>query len=324
MRGQVGVIGSFFEGCVAAFALACGAPATQSEAAPAPAAELRVLGTAQDGGLPHAACNCDRCEAARRDPKRARRVAALALVTTDGVRLVDATPDLPAQIEMLRDVRRLESARVDRSPVDGILLTHAHMGHYLGLAYLGFEAIAAEGVPVHASARMGEYLRANGPWSQLVAHRDIVLHELEHQVPVRFADVDVVPLLVPHRDELSDTFGFKFVGPNATVLYIPDTEPWSKWSHPIEDDLRGVDVALLDGSFYSSDELPGRPVSSIGHPLMGETMDRLEPLVQAGELRVYFTHLNHSNPALDPASPARAEIERRGFVVLADGDRIPL
>lgn len=287
-------------------------------------AELRVLGTAQDGGLPHAACNCERCEAARGDPRRARRVAALALVTSDGVRLVDATPDLPAQIEALRDVRTLESARVDRSPVDGILLTHAHMGHYLGLAYLGFEAIAAEGVPVHASARMGEYLRGNGPWSQLVAHRDIVLHVFEHQAAVHFAEVDVVPLQVPHRDELSDTFGFKFVGPNATVLYIPDTEPWSKWSHPIEDDLRGVDVALLDGSFYSSDELPGRPVSSIGHPLMGETMDRLEPLVKSGELRVIFTHLNHSNPALDPSSPARAEIERRGFTIASDGDRIPL
>jgi pyrroloquinoline quinone biosynthesis protein B len=332
MRGQLDGAG-VIAGCVVAFALGCAPSSTARRDAIAPEAgaglrgpsELRVLGTAQDGGLPHAACTCDRCEAARRDPNRARRVAALALVTSDGVRLIDATPDLPAQLHALADVRRPVRGSVDRTPIDGILLTHAHVGHYLGLAWLGFEAIAAEGVPVHASAKMGAFLRGSGPWSQLVAQRDIVLHELAPGVAVKFADVDVVPIVVPHRDEFSDTLGFRFVGPRATVLYVPDTEPWSRWPNAtIEDELRDVDVALLDGSFYSPGELPGRPVESIGHPLMIDTMDRLAPLVREGGLRVFFTHMNHSNPALEPDSPERAEIERRGFAVLADGDRFAL
>jgi pyrroloquinoline quinone biosynthesis protein B len=316
MRGR-------FVGSLVALALACGGGSRSEAPAETHGSELRVLGTAQDGGLPHAACTCERCEAARRDPKRARRVASLALVTSDGVRLVDATPDLPEQIDALRELRRFDLGGVDRTPIDGILLTHAHVGHYLGLAFLGFEVVASEGVPVYASARMSAFLRSGGPWSQLVEQRDIVLHEVQPGVGVRFGEVEVVPLVVPHRDEFSDTLGFRFVGPRATVLYIPDTEPWSRWPRPIEDELAGVDVALLDGSFYSPGELPDRPVETIGHPLMVDTMDRLAPLVAAG-LRVYFTHLNHSNPALAPGSPERAEIERRGFAVLADGERIAL
>lgn len=312
--------------CAFAFALACAAAPGQraGEREASGGAELRVLGTAQDGGLPHVACTCQHCEAARRDPARARRVASLALVTSDGVRLVDATPDLPEQLDALADVRDVVPGRVDRTPVDGVLLTHAHVGHYLGLAWLGFEAVAAEGVPVHASARMSEFLRTNGPWSQLVAQRDIVLEVLVPGRAMKFGEVEVVPIVVPHRDEFSDTLGFRFVGPRSTVLYVPDTEPWAKWPQPIEDELVGVDVALLDGSFYSAGELPDRPVETIGHPLMIDTMDRLEPLVRAGTLRVWFTHLNHSNPALDPSSAERKAIERRGFAVLSDGARLPL
>ena len=65
-------------------------------------------------------------------------------------------------------------------------------------------------------------------------------------------------------------------------------------------------------------------MSSIGHPLIVDSMDRLESAVREGRLRVYFTHLNHSNPALDPASPAFAQIEGRGFHVLSEGATFPL
>jgi pyrroloquinoline quinone biosynthesis protein B len=53
-------------------------------------------------------------------------------------------------------------------------------------------------------------------------------------------------------------------------------------------------------------------------------MDLLEPLVKRGRLRVYFTHLNHSNPALDPGGEARKSIEARGFRVLEEGDELDL
>jgi pyrroloquinoline quinone biosynthesis protein B len=298
--------------------------ACPAERPPAPSgSRLRVLGIAQDGGLPHAGCTCSRCGAARTDPTRAAHVASLALVGEGGVVLVDATPDLRAQLDALADVRDAPAGAVDRAPVDGVLLTHAHIGHYLGLAFLGFEAIHAQAVPVWATPRMGALLREHAPWRQLVEQREIDLRPLEPGTPLRLGDVTVTAFAVPHRDEYSDTVGYRFEGPRRTVVYVPDTEPWSRWPTPIEDALAGADVALLDGTFYSPDELPGRPVESIGHPLVVETMDRLAPLVDRG-LVVYFTHLNHSNPALDPDSAERRAIETRGFRVLAQGTELPL
>jgi pyrroloquinoline quinone biosynthesis protein B len=304
--------------------------ATALVSPPAPVVEgarIRVVGTVQDGGLPHAACGCERCEAARRDPARRRRVAALAVVlpASGRVLLVDATPDVREQLDLVRDLRRAPPGRVDRAPVDGVLLTHAHMGHYLGLAFFGFEAVHTRDLRVHATPRLAGFLRANAPWDQLARLGNVTL--VEHPPGAEFPLGDgvtagVVP--VPHRDEYSDTVGYLFAGPRARVLYVPDTDGWERWQPPLAERLRGVEVAILDGTFYSPAELPGRDVGAIGHPLVTRTMDLLQPLVDAGGLRVYFTHLNHSNPALDPISPERREIERRGFAVLEEGLEIAL
>jgi pyrroloquinoline quinone biosynthesis protein B len=292
---------------------------------------LRVLGTAQDGGLPHAACSCDRCAAARRDPALARRVASLGVVlpASGQVFLIDATPDLPEQLEALADVRRPAAGRVDRSPVDGVLLTHAHMGHYLGLAWFGYEAVNTQGLPVWCTPRMAAFLRGNGPWSLLVSRGNVELRELD---PAAGADgsvelgdgVTVRAVPAPHRDEYTDTVGFLVRGPRTAVFYVPDTDSWAAWGERLDEVLAEVDVALVDGTFYSRDELPDREVSEIGHPLITDSLERFGEAVRAGRLRVVFTHLNHSNPALDPDGPERRAIERAGFRVLEDGEEIGL
>jgi len=305
-----------------AIAVIAGCPA-----APTPSADhgarLRVLGIAQDGGVPHAGCTCERCERARHDPYRRAYVASVALVCDGHAYVVDATPDFAAQLDALADVRAPPRGRVDRSPVDGVLLTHAHVGHYLGLAQLGFEVMHAEATPVWATPRMAEFLRDNAPWAQLVDKQEIALFELAPGTSVSLCGVVVTPFAVPHRDEYSDTVGFRFVGPRSTVVYLPDTEPWERWSAPVEEVLAGVDTLLVDGTFFSGDELPGRAPSTIGHPLMLDTIDRLAPRVAAG-MRVSFIHLNHSNPALDPGSSARRSIEARGFAVAHQGMELPL
>lgn len=286
-----------------------------------------VLGTVQDGGLPQAGCTCAQCAAARRDPARRRHVASLALVVpaTGHTWLIDATPDLAAQIDRIHAWRSHPEGRPDRRPVDGVLLTHAHVGHYLGLALFGFEAVDTRDLPVYGSPRMAAFLRGNGPWSQLVARRNVELREFRPGEPFALdAGVTVTPIAVPHRDEFTDTMAFLFRGPRRALLYVPDTDAWASWPRPLPEVLRGVDVALLDGTFASRDELPDRDVAKIKHPLIVDTMDLLAPLVRAGGLRVLFTHLNHSNPALDPASPARRAIEARGFRVLAEGDELAL
>lgn len=288
-----------------------------------------VLGIAQDGGMPQTGCNCSNCSLARKDPSRARHVASLAIdfPKTDHVYLVDATPDLPAQIARIHTFRAHPEGKVDRAPLDGVLLTHAHMGHYLGLAHFGFESVNTKDLPVWASPRMAEYLRTNGPWSQLVRLSNIALREFQPGQPFDLDEgVSVKPIQVPHRDEYSDTMAFLIRGPKNTVLYVPDTDSWKAWPRPLLDVLaeEKVTVALLDATFYSPDELPDRDITKVKHPLITQSMDLLEPLVKAGKLRVYFTHLNHSNPALVPGGPAEKAIEERGFRVLKEDEQLDL
>lgn len=303
--------------------------------APSDGPYLRVLGTAQDGGLPQTACSCDRCERARRDPSFARRVASLAVVLPESRRVlvIDATPDLPAQIAALADVRDAPPDGTDRSPLDGVLLTHAHMGHYLGLAHLGFEAVSTRDLPVWCTPRMAAFLRGNGPWSQLVSLSNVALREVEPAAMAGAAGgeradlgdgVTAEALAVPHRDEYSDTVAWRLHGPRRTVLYVPDVDGWEEWGEGLERALEGVEVAIVDATFYSDHELGDRDVSKIGHPRITESLERFGEAVRAGRLEVLFTHLNHSNPAVDPASPERRAIEAAGFRVLEDGEEIPL
>jgi pyrroloquinoline quinone biosynthesis protein B len=299
----------------------------------APGPRIVVLGTVQDGGMPQAGCDCAHCSAARKNPALARHVASLAIYIpkTDHVYLVDATPDLPAQIEQIHTFHHHPKGKVDRAPVDGVLLTHAHMGHYLGLAHFGFESLNTKGIPTWVSPRMAEFLRTNGPWSQLVRLGNITLKEIQPGPSSELEDgVSIKAFAVPHRAEYTDTLAFLIRGPRKTLLYVPDTDSWKTWPRPLPEVLAAekVDVALLDATFYSPDELPDRDVSKIKHPLMTDTMDLLEPLLKEGEpegrLKVYFTHMNHTNPALDSGGAARKVIEARGFKVLAEGQELDL
>lgn len=273
-----------------------------------------VLGVAQDGGVPHIGCRQELCVRARRDCTRRQKVASLGLFDeATGARfLIDATPDLPLQIESLpgrpADPRR---------PVDGILLTHAHIGHYTGLMQLGREALGARAVPVYATPRMAAFLRGNGPWNLLVSQGHIELREMEPGRPLALTPrITVTPLPVPHRDELSDTVGLRVQGPARSLLYIPDIDKWEKWDRRVEDEVAGVDLALLDGTFHEAGEIPGRSQQDIPHPLVPETMNRLSAAKLAG--RVFFIHLNHTNRLLWDAAALR-DVRRRGFRVAREG-----
>jgi len=309
---------------------ACGPGPAPESGSNVPAADgpvVRVLGTVQDGGLPHAACYCPRCERARRDPSKARRIASLGVIVPDGGRrfLGDATPDIRSQLDALRDGDAEAPDRSRRRPVDGVLLTHAHIGHYLGLAFFGFEAAHTERVPVFCTPSLAVFLRDNAPWDQLVRLENVVLRELPDGQTLQLdPELSVTVLRVPHRDEYADTVGFVLRGPRRSLLYVPDTDSWDRWDPPVTEHLDGIDVAILDGTFYSSGELPGRDVATIGHPLIESSMDLLDPLVRSGKLAVYFTHLNHSNPALDDDGEALRVIRRRGFHVTREGQEFPL
>jgi len=278
-----------------------------------------VLGTAQDGGLPQVGCYTPRCEAARADP---RFVASLALVHPDSDRyyLVDATPDLTRQVDLITEPGFRARAQA-RRPFDGIFLTHAHIGHYLGLALLGREGLGTTRTPVYCTARMADFLTNNGPWSLMVDEGRIFFPT----VPVDdWFDVDewlsVRMIPVPHRPEFSDTVGFMFRGPTHSIFYLPDIDRWETWEYSIDEIVRSVDVSLLDGSFYSPTEIPGRNIEDIPHPLIPHSMDVLQNAVTDGS-RVVFTHLNNTNAAHEDGVEA-GEIGRRGFEIARAGMRI--
>jgi len=314
-------------GCI----LDCAPTAPEKTPAPAQAglvgARLRALGTAQDGGFPHAACSCERCEHARTDPRVERLVASLALITGDDrLFLFDASPDIRRQLDRLRDVKPIEG-RVDRTPLDGLFLTHAHLGHYTGLGFLGFEAIHAQETPLYATSRMVDFLSTNGPWSQLVDLRNVVPVKLTPGEPFALDEqLSVTAVTVPHRDEFADTVGYLINGPRRRILYVPDTDGWQHWETPLGEwlDSQRVDVAVVDATFFSMDELPGRDVSAIGHPLVVDTIELLKGRVSDGSLSVFLTHFNHSNPLLDADGGRRRQVEAAGFQVLDDGDELPL
>ncbi|HUO85550.1 MAG TPA: MBL fold metallo-hydrolase [Thermoanaerobaculia bacterium] len=283
-----------------------------------------VLGIAQDGGLPHAGCNREHCVAAARDPSLRRHVASLAIVdpVTDQRWLLDATPDFPHQLRMLDEAYPIDAP----SPgLAGIFLTHAHIGHYTGLMHLGREVLGSRGVPVFAMPRMKRFLESNGPWDQLVRLGNIAIQPLEEGARVRLNErIAITPFLVPHRDEYSETVGFRIEGPSRTILFIPDIDKWSRWERRIEDLVREADVALVDGTFFDAAELPGRDMSEIPHPFIVESLAAFSALPPEDRSKVVFIHLNHSNPALDPTTGASRVIEDAGMRVAVERERIAL
>lgn len=289
--------------------------------APAPADTvpfLVVLGIAQDGGVPQAG-----------GPDRGieRLVVSLALVDpTSGERwLFEATPDFRVQLAALDAVAPTD----DPAPgLAGIFLTHPHMGHYTGLMFLGHEAMGAAGVPVYVPPRFAAYLANNGPWSQLVSYDNIDVRVQEPGATVQLNQrLSVTSFQVPHREEFGEVVGYRIDGPNRRVLFIPDIDGWDEWDAAgvrLEEQLALVDVAYLDGSFFDDGEIPGRDMSGFPHPRIRETMDRLQALPDSERAKVRFIHLNHTNPALDPDGEARREVERRGFHVADEGERVTL
>ncbi|MHC4446175.1 MAG: MBL fold metallo-hydrolase [Planctomycetota bacterium] len=296
----------------------------QEDASHAPAGPfVVVLGIAQDGGAPQAGCRRACCAERWHDPAQRRRVACLAIVDPLSHQrwMVDATPDFASQ---LRTLDAIEPP--DRAPgLDGILLTHGHIGHYTGLIHLGREAMGAKALAVYVMPRMREFLAGNGPWDQLVRLGNIELEPMSADVAVTLnARITISPLVVPHRDEYTETVGFRIAGPNRSVLYVPDIDKWERWERSIETILSGVDAAYLDGTFFDSDEVPNRNMAEIPHPLITETMHRLRSLPAAERAKVRFIHLNHTNPALQAGSAQRRMIEAAGFRVAAERERVGL
>jgi pyrroloquinoline quinone biosynthesis protein B len=281
---------------------------------------VMVLGIAQDGGFPHLGCARPPCQSAWRHPDKRRSVVSLALVSpkTKQWWLFEATPDIREQLQLFR-------ARTDSAypylPA-GIFLTHAHIGHYTGLMQLGREVLSTKNVPVYVLPRMRKFLEQNGPWSQLVQLQNIQLRSLQPDSTAEIASgIRVTAFTVPHRDEFSETAGFRMEAGTRRYLFIPDIDKWGKWSRSIDGEVAKVNVALLDATFYKEGELPNRSMKDVPHPFVQETMDLFRDLPGSEKQKVWFIHFNHTNPLMWDKK-TRREVQRRGFHVAEQGMRL--
>jgi pyrroloquinoline quinone biosynthesis protein B len=266
-----------------------------------------VLGIAQDAGYPQINCKKSCCEKSWDNPSIKKMVSCIGIKDPKTKRawLIDATPDIKEQLNILLS---------DDYTLEGIFLTHAHMGHYTGLLELGREAMGADAIPVYVMPKMKTFLETNGPWSQLVSLKNIELRLIKDGNIIPLTErLTIQSLQVPHRDEFSETVGYKIIGPDNTLLFIPDIDKWGKWKLDIKEQIEDVNYALLDGTFYRNGEIWGRDMSEIPHPFIEESMSLFKELNSKDQRKIYFIHLNHTNPMLDPMSEEYKEFGKGAF-----------
>lgn len=268
-----------------------------------------VLGSGQDGGIPHAGCNCRNCTRAGEDETYRRLAPSVAVYNEEAgfCYVIDASPDLASQIDRISEIMP-QVSRGGSIPVSGFLLTHAHIGHYTGLLLLGKEVLDEKNVPVYCTPSMAEFLSLNRPFSLLVEGGNIILYETRPGSGLVFEGIEFAPIIVPHRGEITDTVGY-IIQADRRLIYIPDTD---RWTGDLMEEIAKSDVALIDGSFYSEDELPG--FQDVPHPPITETLS----LLDRPDTDIYFTHINHTNP-VQAQGPERQRLEAAGFSVAHDG-----
>ncbi|WP_203255692.1 MBL fold metallo-hydrolase [Hyunsoonleella ulvae] len=273
-----------------------------------------ILGTTQDAGAPQIGCKKTCCANLFNNVKNKNHVVSLGLLDAENNKayLFEATPDIGAQTKILDELKIKNTP----SLIDGIFITHAHIGHYTGLMFLGKEAMNSQKTPTYVMPKMKTFLEENGPWSQVVKNKNIVLHSIEHQKPVKLSStIEVTPFLVPHRDEFSETVGYKIKGPNKTALFIPDIDKWEKWNQNIVEEIKKVDYAFLDATFFNAEEINNRDISQIPHPFVIESLKKFERLDSQEKNKIVFIHFNHTNPLLRTESNESNLVLKEGFKI---------
>ena len=277
---------------------------------------IQVLGIVQDAGYPHIGCEKDCCKAVSPGDYF---VSCLGLVdkTNNKRYLFDATPDIHNQLNLLEKFS-------DANLVDGIFLTHAHIGHYTGLMYLGREGLGGKNIMVYALKRMSKFLTKNGPWDQLVKLNNISIQTISNKEFVKLSEnIFVIPIRVPHRDEYSETVGYKIIGKSKKILFIPDIDKWDEWKKSIIEEVKLVDYAFIDGTFYNGTEL-NRDMREIPHPSIEETLQLFSNQPLAERNKIYFIHINHTNPILTNKNGIRDLVESLGFNIAERGLKFKL
>jgi len=284
---------------------------------------IKVLGTAQDGGYPQPNCDCKNCVKALNNKDLVRHPASLGILDKKNKEsyLIDPTFRLFEQLNMLN-----KTAAENDFPKDhlkGIFITHAHMGHYPGLLYFGKEVINSNKLDVYTSKKFKDFLNNNQPWKLLIDNNNIDVQTFEFDYEINLSDIlKIIPIEIPHRQELSDTAGFIIKGRKKSVFYLPDIDSWKTFVDKFNEISSKSDLLFIDGTFYSKSELMeirGRNIKDVPHPPIKETITLLKNgVLKQNNSKIYFTHFNHTNKILENDFKHNLKIE--GINFLKDGD----
>ena len=190
--------------------------------------------------------------------------------------------------------------------------------------YFGREALGAYKVPVYVMPKMKIFLESNSPWNQLIDIKNIHLIEIFNNEKISISNnLKIVPFTVPHRDEFSETVGYKIIGPNKSALFIPDINKWSLWDKDIVAEVKDVDYAFLDATFFEDGEV-NRPMDEIPHPFIVETINLFKNESIQVKNKIHFIHFNHTNISLQYKNPVIDSIGKLGYNFARFGDQLSL
>jgi pyrroloquinoline quinone biosynthesis protein B len=289
--------------------------------------------------VPQWNCACAICRAARTGKIPARTQSCVAL-SADGERwfLVNASPDLRAQIESFPALQPRRGS-VRGSAIEAVLLTNADLDHVLGLFLLregGELAVHATDVVRETLAvglRIDEVLRAFGGirWSTMMEEDAPLLDRAGEPSGLVCRALPLPGGPPPYAANCARPSGhsiaLQFTDANgARLLVAPDV---AEITPALRHAVMESDAVLLDGTFWSEDELrairPGaRAAREMGHLPIDGAGGTLE-LMRASPARLKaYVHLNNTNPILLPGSRERAAVEAAGVRVAEDGWELEL
>ena len=301
---------------------------------------LRVLGSSAGGGFPQWNCNCPNCDGLRRGSLRAlARTPSSVAVTANGQDwlLVNASPDLLTQIQQ---TPALQPARGLRdSGIAAVLLMDAQIDHVTGLLMLRERKTP---LPLLATPEVLSDIGAGFPITQILSHycgvaaQAIVCHGRSFAAPglpgIALQAVTLSskpPPYSPFRGapRPGDNIGLVVTNPEtgARLFYAPGL---AEVTPALLDLMAGCSVVLVDGTFWTNDEmqrlgLSAKAALDMGHLPQSGAGGMLEQLARlpAG-VRKVLIHINNTNPILNEDSPERAELAAQGVELAFDGMEI--
>lgn len=267
--------------------------------------KVEVVGNVQDGGIPHLGCDCDLCVKARNDPREAKYVESILLKEANDENtaryLVNATPDIRMQVQW--------------KYLDGIFIPHEGLGHITGLQFFGQEGPDVSELSVFCCDDVENYMMKNDPYRFLIDRDNIQVHDFSdgEEIDIRGGSIESRQFHHPHLNH--DTTAYIIEGENKELFYLADI---TDFTDEIVECVEEADIAIIDGTFWSEDEI-GR-FEEVPHPPIRRSLDQFSDT----DTEIYFTHLNHTNPAIKEDSQERQELEKRGFNVATQGMELNL